>query len=57
MIYENCDYLTDHSRGQARISRIFDLHFGKVVKTALKVRKNHTFLRHEAMCVCVFVGV
>ncbi len=36
-------YLTDTLRGQATISRIFDLHFGKVVKTALKVRKNDTF--------------
>ncbi len=37
-------YLPDNAKGQARISRIFDLHFGKVVKTALKVRKNDTFL-------------
>ncbi len=35
--------LPGRHQGQARISRIFDLHFGKVVKTALKVRKNDTF--------------
>ncbi len=51
MIYENCDYLADTWRGQARISRIFDLHFGKVVKTALKVRKNDTFQNVQGMCL------
>ncbi len=56
MIYENCDDLTENLRGQARISRIFDLHFGKVVKTALKVRKNDTFPGSDVvLCVCVFV--
>ncbi len=46
-------YLADTLRGQARISRIFDLHFGKVVKTALKVRKNDTF--QNVMCMCVYI--
>ncbi len=46
-------YLAD-SRGQARISRIFDLHFGKVVKTALKVRKNNILLIRDVF-IYVFV--
>ncbi len=48
-------YLANTRTGQARISRIFDLHFGKVVKTALKVRKNDTLLIRDVfiyVCVC-----
>ncbi len=45
-------YLADTVRGQARISRIFDLHFGKVVKTALKVRKNDTF--ENVLCLYIY---
>ncbi len=47
-------YLADNPRGQARISRIFDLHLGKVVKTALKVRKNDILLIRDVF-IYVFV--
>ncbi len=35
----------------------FRFTFWKSSQNSSQLRKNHTFLRDEAMCVCVFVGV